>query len=107
MAQKFYSKLKQDPLTQEEIEDKYREVQEELGEVLKWKEEEEEKLNNPESSPQKKGAAKRALKRVARRINTVKGQIIYWKLRSEGQSHFKASLEKNEFWASCNEKEGK
>jgi hypothetical protein len=103
MAQKFYSTIKQDPLTKEEIEEKYKEIQEELGEVLKWKEEEEEKLENPNSSPQRKGAAKRALRKVARRIDTVKGQIIYWKLRNEGQSHFKASLEKNEFWASCNE----
>ena len=60
-----------------------------------------EKLANINSSPQKKGAAKRALKKVARRIDTVKGQIIYWKLRVAGESHFKANLEMNEYWASC------
>ena len=52
-------------------------------------------------SPQKRGAAKRAMKKDERRINTVKGQIIYWKLRRKGESHFKANLEKNEFWARC------
>jgi hypothetical protein len=71
---------------------------------LKWKKEEEAKFNDSKASPQKKGAAKRALKKVARRIDTVQGMIIYWKLRMAGESHFKASLEKNEYWASCREK---
>ncbi len=89
------------PLTKKEIEERYKEIQEEMQEVLKWKKEEEEKLKDPNSSPQKKGAAKRALVKIARRINTVKGQTIYWELRVKGESHFKANLEKNEFWASC------
>lgn len=99
-----YHKPKFDPLTQEEIEQKYKDIQEELQIVLDWKKEEETKLNDEKSSPQKKGAAKRALKKVTRRIDTVNGQIIYWKLRVEGQSHFKASIEMNEYWASCKEK---
>ena len=100
-----YARIKNPPLTKKEIEERYKETQEEMQEVLKWKKEEEEKLKDPNSSPQKKGAAKRALVKVARRIDTVKGQIIYWELRIKGESHFKANLEKNEFWASCKEKE--
>ncbi len=104
MAQKYYSQHKNSPITEEEIKEKYRDIQEEMKEVLKWKKEEETKLKDAKASPQKKGATKRALKKVARRINTVQGQIIYWKLRAKGESHFKANLEKNEFWASCQEK---
>jgi hypothetical protein len=102
MAQKYYA-TKTTPLTEEEIKEKYKEIKEELQEVLDWKKEEEAKLEDDKSSPQKKGAAKRALKRIARRINTIKGQTIYWKLRIKGESHFKANLEKNEYWASCKE----
>ena len=101
---KYYSKSKNPPLTEEEIKEKYKDIKEELQEVLKWKKEEEAKLEDNNASPQKKGAAKRALKKVARRIDTVKGQIIYWKLRIKGESHFKSNLEKNEYWASCSEK---
>jgi len=104
MAQKYYTKHKNPPLTKDEIKEKYKDIQEELQEVLKWKKEEEAKLRDTEASPRKKGAAKRALKKVAWRINTVQGQIIYWKLRVNGESHFKANIEKNEFWASCGEK---
>ena len=98
----FYPKTV--PLTKEEIKEKYKEIQEELQEVLNWKKEEEAKLEDPDASNQKKGAAKRALRKVARRIDTVKGQIVYWKLRVKGESHFKASIEKNEYWAECREK---
>ena len=104
MAQGYYSKNKNPPLTEEEIKEKYKDIQEEMKEVLDWKKETEETLENPKASPQKKGAAKRALKRVARRIDTVQGQIIYWKLRIKGESHFKANIEKNEYWARCREK---
>ncbi len=104
MAQNYYSQHKNTPLTEDEIKEKYKDIQEEMKEVLKWKKEEEAKLVDKNSSPQKKGAAKRALKKVAWRINTVQGQILYWKLRAKGESHFKANLEKNEFWASCREK---
>lgn len=103
MGQKYYSQSKNPPLTEDEIKEKYKDIQEEMQEVLKWKEEEKAKLKDLKASPQKKGAAKRALRRVARRINTVQGQIIYWKLRVNGETHFKANIEKNEFWASCNE----
>jgi len=101
MAQEYYSKFKSPPLTKDEIKERYKEVQEEMQEVLKWKKEEEVKLKDSKISPQKKGAAKRALKKVERRINTVQGQIIYWKLRMKGESNFKANLEKNEYWESC------
>ncbi len=104
MPQKYYSSPKKPPLTEEEIKEKYKEIQEEMQEVLDWKKEEEAKLKDPKTSPQKKAAAKRALKKIPWRINTVEGQIIYWKLRIKGESHFKANLEKNEFWAKCREK---
>ena len=100
----MYARHKTVPLTKEEIKKKYKEIKEELSEVLDWKKEEETKLNNPAFSPQKKAATKRALKKVARRIDTVQGQIIYWKLRLKGESHFKASIEKNEYWAKCRER---
>jgi len=100
---KFYSKIKHDPLTEEEIKEKQKDIKDELKEVLEWKKEEEAKLNDSKASPQKKGAAKRALKKVDWRINTVKGQIIYWELRVKGESHFKSSLEMNEYWAKCKE----
>lgn len=101
MPQKYYSQNKTTPLTEEEIKEKYKEIKDEMKEVLEWKKEEEAKLKDPKAVHQKISAAKRALKKVARRINTVKGQTIYWKHRIEGKSHFLANLEKNEFWASC------
>jgi len=104
MATQYYSKHKNPPLTEEEIKEKYKDVQEEIKEVLEWKKETEATLKNSGASPQKKGAAKRAMKKILRRINTVQGQIIYWKLRIKGESHFKANIEKNEYWASCKEK---
>lgn len=99
-----YSKVKKDPLSEEEVKAKYKDIKDELKEVFAWKKEEEAKLKNPKASHQKISAAKRALKKVDRRIDTVNGQIIYWKLRLEGISHFKASIEMNEYWAECAEK---
>jgi hypothetical protein len=99
---KKYNGPKFDPLTKEEIKEKYEDIKDELKEVLEWKKETEKNLENEKISPQKRAAAKRAMKKILRRIDTVKGQIIYWKLRVAGESHFKASLEKNEYWASCN-----
>jgi len=96
--------IKFPPLTTEEIKERYKEAKEEMPEVLKWQKEEEERLNNPKSKPQAKSAAKRALPKVARRINTVKGNILYWKLRTEGKSHFYANLERNELWAELEKK---
>ena len=99
-----YSRIKSTPLTEEEIKEKTVEIRKEMQEVLDWKKEEEAKLSSPKSSPQRKGAAKRALKKVARRIDTVQGQIIYWDMRVKGESHFRSSLEMNEYWAECREK---
>ena len=95
---------KSTPLTEEEILERYKEIKEELKEVLDWKKEEEAKLKSPKASPQKISAAKRALKKAEWRVNTVQGQILYWKMRVAGESHFKANLEKNEYWASCKKK---
>lgn len=101
MSAKYFFKHKSSPLTEDKILERYKEIQEEMQEVLEWKAEEEAKLKDSELSPQRKGAAKRALKKIAWRIDSVQGQIIYWKLRVNGESHFKASLEKNEYWAEC------
>ncbi len=98
MAGYNYKGIKSPPLTPKEIEERYKETEEEMQEVLAWKKEEEEKLADDKSSPQKKGAAKRALVRVARRIDTVNGNLLYWKLRKEGKSHFHAGIERAEYW---------
>jgi hypothetical protein len=93
-----YRGIKFPPLTVKEIAEKYKEAQSEVTEVLEWKKEEEKRLKDKKSKPQAKGAAKRALVRVARRIDTVNGNILYWKLRNEGKSHFYAGLERSEYW---------
>ena len=95
---KKYSGIKFPPLTNKEIEEKYKEAEEEMQEVLEWKKEEEKRLRDKKSKPQAISAAKRALVKVERRIATVNGNILYWKLRKEGKSHFYASLERNEYW---------
>jgi len=105
MAKQYYSKNINPPLTEEEIKERYKEIQEEMKEVLAWKKETETILKSSKSTSQKKGAAKRAMKKINRRVDTVQGQIIYWKLRINGESHFKANIEKNEYWAQCKEKE--
>ena len=92
-----YQGIKFDPLTEEEIKERAKEAKEEIKEVLEWKKEEEKKLKNPKTH-QAKSAAIRALKKVARRINTVKGNILYWDLRVKGKSHFYANLERHELW---------
>jgi hypothetical protein len=97
MASSGYKGIKFPPLTEKEIEERYAEAKEEMVEVLKWEKEEEDRLVNGKT-PQAKGAAKRALPKVARRINTVKGNILYWDLRKKGKSHFFAQLERNELW---------
>ena len=104
MAEKFFAKHKTTPLTDDEVKVRYEETKEELEEVLKWEKEEKEKLKDPKATPQKIAAAKRALKKASWRVDTVKGQILYWKMRVKGESHFKANLEKNEYWAECKEK---
>ncbi|MGY4884530.1 MAG: hypothetical protein ACP5NZ_03045 [Nanobdellota archaeon] len=93
-----YKGIKFPPLTNKEIEEKYKEAQEEMTKLLEWKKEEEARLNDKKSKPQAISAAKRALVKVERRINTVNGNILYWKLRKEGKSHFYANLERTEYW---------
>lgn len=94
------------PLTMEEIKERYEETQEEMKEVLEWKKEEEEKLAKDEfKTHQAKSSCKRNLKKVAKRVSSVKGMLIYWKLRLEGKSHFFASIELNEYWASLREQD--
>jgi len=98
MAGNSYKGIKFPPLTSKEVEEKYKECEEEMQEVLKWKKEEESRLKDKKSKPQAISAAKRALIKVERRINTVNGNLLYWKLRKEGKSHFYANLERAEFW---------
>lgn len=93
-----YKGIKFPPLTEKEIEERYFEAEEEMKEVLEWKKEEEARLDDEKSTPQAKGAAKRALNKISRRIDTVNGNLVYWKLRKEGKSHFIANLERNEYW---------
>jgi len=97
-----YKGIKFPPLTPKEIEEKYKEAEEEMEEVLKWKKEETDRIKNKKSKPQAISAAKRALVKVERRINTVNGNILYWKLRKEGKSHFYANLERIEYWDKLN-----
>ncbi len=85
-------------LTPKEIEEKYKETQEEMQEVLEWKKEEEKRFANPKSTLQAKSATKKAFTKIKRRIDTVNGNSLYWKLRKEGKSHFYANLERTEFW---------
>ena len=100
-----YHTKRDKPLTQEEIEEKYLEVQDEMKEVLEWKKEEETKMKEDKfKTPQAKSACKRALIKVARRVDSVSGMIDYWKNRKEGMSHFRASIELNEYWVKLKEK---
>ena len=108
MAQYYKNRgPKNAPLTPEEIKEKYKETQEEMQEVLDWKKEEEDKLAKDNfKTPQAKSACKRAMKKVAKRIDSVKGMLLYWKLRMDGKSHFYASIDLNEYWASLREGNG-
>lgn len=100
-----YKRIKQKPLTPEEIDQKILDVDEEMEAVLEWKKEEENKLKkNKFKNHQAKSACKRALKKANRRVNSVKGMQDYWKNRKNGMSHFHASIELNEYWASLKEK---
>lgn len=96
-----YKRHKRDPLSIDEMREKLEGVKEELQEVYEWEKEEEERAKDVNASPQKKAAVKRALKKIARRIDTINGQIIYWNLRLKGESHFRAGIEMNEYWAKC------
>jgi len=100
-----YHTTRDGPLTQEEIEDKVKETNEEMKEVLEWKKEEEKKLKEDKfKNYQARSACKRNQGKIARRVDSVKGMQEYWKNRKEGMTHFKASIELNEYWAMLKEK---
>jgi len=100
-----YHTRRDGPLTPEEVKEKYKETKEEMKEVLEWKKEEETKLKEDKfKTHQAKSACYRALKKVARRIDSVNGMLMYWKNRIEGMNHFRASIELNEYWAMLKEK---
>jgi hypothetical protein len=101
-----YQQARRDkPLTEVELEEKYKEVQEEMQEVLDWKKEEEDKLKEDKfKTPQAKTACKKNLKKIEKRIDSVNGMLMYWDLRIKGKSHFYASIELNEYWAMLKEK---
>ncbi len=103
MANNGYKGIKFPPLTEDEIKERYLEATDEMTAVLEWKSEEEERLANGKT-PQAKGAAKRALTKIVRRIDTVNGNILYWELRMKGKSHFYAQLERAEYWDKLKEK---
>jgi len=101
-----YKSKKEKPLTLEEIEEKLKETQEEMQEVLEWKREEEEKfVKGNFKTPQAKSACLRNMKKISRRIDSVNGMLMYWDLRKKGKSHFYASIELNEYWASLKERD--
>lgn len=102
---KGYRKPKFTPLTPEEIEEKYADALDEKQEVLTWEKEEKEKLQkNNFKTPQAKAACKRALAKIEKRKDSVKGLLLYWGLRKKGKSHFYASIEINEYWAKLKER---
>lgn len=101
-----YHTKRDKPLTQEEIEEKYKETQEEMQEVLDWKKEEEEKMKEDKfKTHQAKTSCKRNLGKIQKRIDSVNGMLLYWDLRRKGKAHFYASIELNEYWASLREKD--
>lgn len=96
----IYKKKKEKPLSQEELTEKYNDVQEEIKIVNAWVKEEEEKLKQDKfKTYQAKSASKRNLVKAKRRVNSVSGMVDYWKNRLNGMSHFQASIELNEYWA--------
>jgi len=99
-----YHTKRDGPLTQEDMEEKYAEIQEEWQEVNDWVKEEQAKLDEDKfSSHQAKSACKRNLAKAQKRVSSVRGTVDYWKNRVEGMSHFRASIKLNEYWASQRE----
>lgn len=96
-----YKKIKQIPLTQKEIEEKLKETEEEMQVVLDWKKENEAKKTKDKRALYWKN---REANQIKKRIDSVNGTLLYWKLRKEGKSHFFANLERNEYWAQKKEK---
>lgn len=93
------------PLTQEEIEERYKDVLEEWEEVNEWVKEESERLEKDNfKTHQARSAAKRNLIKAKKRVDSVRGTKEYWKNRIEGMTHFRASIILNEYWASLKEK---
>lgn len=102
MKKYTYKKITFPPLTPKEIEEKLKETQDEMKVVLKWKKE------NEARKPKDKRALSwktREANKIQKRIDSVNGMLIYWKLRVEGKSHFYSSIELNEYWAKINGKE--
>lgn len=96
-----YHTKRDGPLSQEEIEEKYKDAQEERMEVNSWLKEEEEKLEKDDfKTHQAKTACKRNIGKAKRRVDSVRGTVDYWKNRVEGMTHFRASIRLNEYWAS-------
>lgn len=91
-----YKKITFPPLTPKEIEEKLKETEEEMKTVLKWKKENEAK--KPKDKRALYGKTREA-NQIKKRIDTVNGMLLYWKLRKEGKTHFYASIELNEYWA--------
>jgi len=103
-----YHTKRDSPLTDEELKEKLEETKEEMQEVLEWKKEEETKLKEDKfKTPQAKSVSKRNLIKANKRVDQVKGMQDYWKNRINGMSHFRASIELNEYWAELKEKEAK
>lgn len=96
-----YHTRRDGPLSQEEIVEKYKDVQEEWTEVNSWLKEEEGKLRKDGfKTHQAKTACKRNIGKAKKRVDSVRGTVDYWKNRVEGMSHFRASIKLNEYWAS-------
>lgn len=96
------------PLTLEEIKERYDEVLEEWEIVNDWVKEEKEKLEKDNfKTPQSKSATQRNFNKAKRRVDSVRGTKEYWKNRIEGMSHFRASIELNEYWSSLKERDTK
>lgn len=96
------------PLTEDEVKERYVEIQEEWDEVNKWFLEESEKLKNDDfKTHQAKSACKRNLEKAKRRVDSVRGTMEYWKNRVGGMTHFRASIIMHEYWESLKQRDEK
>lgn len=94
------------PLSDDEVKEKYKEVQEEWDEVNNWFIEETKKLKEDEfKTHQAKTACKKNIEKAKKRVDSVRGTMEYWKNRTEGMSHFRASIILHEYWASLKERD--
>lgn len=100
-----YHTKRDGPLTEEELKEKLEETKEEMVEVKEWKKEEETKLKEDKfKTHQAKSSCKRNLFKANKRVDSVKGMTDYWQNRIKGMTHFRASIELNEYWAELKEK---